>query len=440
MAIEEPTTRRNVLRRIVSELPQRARVKERYDRVRFEVLGPARPGLDSEPMETDFRVFPDTVVGRAMGAINDFRSVTDPAARRTLIRSVFDDLDAFDAEQVAEQYAEDIADLPGVPAPLRYTANRVLIEQRFESATDDLRRARNRMTMAIDLLAGSRPKTRAGRNPLAVNAQEISDAARRVAIANQFRASYNDHVGRYVARQFLRVVPSTGNSSGRVVEVFGDLVRATHVLIVVPGLSNHYTTFHETREQSETLARHAAKEHPGENIAIIEWMGYEVPGWVRGTRAHSANQGGPALRDFVESLDLAPAVEVTVLGHSYGSIVVSEALRVGLRPDRVVFTGSPGVHADHVEELGLTGGSVYALAAPRDVISRLRWHGKNPAAEPFGATRLATEGYGHASYFKPGGLSLRNLLHVALGRVEHVVEAARSHDRAIAKPDLSLGT
>lgn len=425
MAIEEPRERFGGLRRIVAALPHPAARKARPGQGLDELDWDPHAELKALLASGEPRVFSEDAVGRAMAAILGAGNEQDPAMRRHLVSSVFAELHPLDAERLAEQYAADVANLPGVPAPLRFTANRVLIDDRHRVADLEFTRLRKLLNRAIDDLADTAPRIRKQRHPLAARVKDVELAARRVAIANQFRIAHNDHEGRFVTRQFLTVIPSTRTSSGRVVEVFGDLRRATSVLIVVPGVTNHYTTFHETREQSEALARHAAIEYPDERIAVIEWMGYEVPGWVRGTLPHAANRGGPELRDFVESLDLGPDVQLTILGHSYGSIVVSEALKAGVRPDRVVFTGSPGVHADRTADLGMTDGSVFALAASRDVISRLRWHGKNPASEPFGATRLATDGYGHASYFKPGGLSLRNLIHVALGRVEQVVEAAR---------------
>jgi hypothetical protein len=46
--------------------------------------------------------------------------------------------------------------------------------------------------------------------------------------------------------------------------------------------------------------------------------------------------------------------------------------------------------------------------------------GADPAAPGFGARRFATGSGGHSGYLSPGGVSLRNLALIALGRTSEV--------------------
>jgi hypothetical protein len=451
MTERDPSKRLAELRDLVTRLPRPARIKEHMAAFHAELTEPPEPtsgirgpralptGLRRWPRrqsEAARRPAARDAVSHAREQLIELRHIDDGPVRRDLIRSIFDAMHPLDAERLAHDHADDVANLPGVPMSLRATANRSIIERCYEHAISDLRFAERQLELARERVGVVPATGRLKRNPLTPYVDRVKRATGDVASLAQFRTPHVDADGVEHQRQYLGIIPSSRFSSGRVVEVFGDLARATHVLIVVPGVGNTYHDFRETRGKSETIARHIASTTRDANVAVIEWMGYEVPGWARAALAHPAVNGGRELCAFVETLDIPASADVTALGHSYGSVLLSEALRSGLRLDRAIFTGSPGVHAERVDDFGMHGKHVFALAASGDLIPRLHWHGKNPAGEPFGAVRLATDGTGHASYFKPGSLSLHNVAHVVLGRFDELVHAP-TVTRSNA-PDLSL--
>jgi len=79
-----------------------------------------------------------------------------------------------------------------------------------------------------------------------------------------------------------------------------------------------------------------------------------------------ARQAAPELRSFVSGLNrgLGDQVNLTVIGHSYGSLVVGLAAQQGMNVDNVVFIGSPGVGVDSVHDFNLPAGAQVYAAEP----------------------------------------------------------------------------
>ena len=131
-----------------------------------------------------------------------------------------------------------------------------------------------------------------------------------------------------------------------------------------------------------------------------------------------ARQGADALVDFVRALHTNARIHV--FGHSYGSVVVGLAAHE-LDVANIVFTGSPGVRADSVEDLH-TSAKVWALRSDGDwmrFVPNVRLfdlgHGTSPADDDFGATVLRFEGGKHDTYYKPGSATLTALARIAAG-------------------------
>jgi pimeloyl-ACP methyl ester carboxylesterase len=234
-----------------------------------------------------------------------------------------------------------------------------------------------------------------------------------------------------------------------VVEVFGDLAAADRVAVVVPGMSNDLDNFSEEgggfRENAARLYE-ASVDLGSQSVATIAWLGYDSPDGIGAATRGAATEGAPALRKFVEGIDPGADKQVTVIAHSYGSVVAGLAAGRGLAADDLVFVGSPGTTLGHADEAILRpGGRVWVALADDDPIglgispSELPpswvpapllpvvfaidlaiegpeelWHGTNPASDEFGASRLATEGSsGHSAYFAAG--SLLNLACIVQG-------------------------
>ncbi|MGH3715869.1 MAG: alpha/beta fold hydrolase, partial [Micromonosporaceae bacterium] len=135
----------------------------------------------------------------------------------------------------------------------------------------------------------------------------------------------------------------------------------------------------------------------------------------------AAAAGARALVRFVEQLPGDGTV--TVIGHSYGSLVWAYAApELPPRVTDLVAIGSPGLDVRRASELRTTA-RVWAGRAPGDWT---RWlppvrilglgHGADPVATEFGAYRLDVgDAAGHDGYFQPSSRSLASLAAVASG-------------------------
>ncbi|MER6595624.1 alpha/beta hydrolase, partial [Micromonospora purpureochromogenes] len=178
---------------------------------------------------------------------------------------------------------------------------------------------------------------------------------------------------------------------------------------------------------------------------------YDAPDFLpEAARSSQAGDAGPALHRFQEGLretHEGPPARQTVLGHSYGSLVVGAAARDhGLDADALVFVGSPGVGVDRAEALRLPPERVWASTAPDDVIrlveppgqltgravlaasplatavSLLRpedhelWFGHDPSDPGFGGRTFPSGRYGHTGYWEAGNPALDGMARIVLGR------------------------
>ena len=139
--------------------------------------------------------------------------------------------------------------------------------------------------------------------------------------------------------------------------------------------------------------------------------GYDAPDQLlSGTSTGAAKTAGPQLRDFLADVDARyPNHRVTVVGYSYGSVVVGNAAggQVPMRADDVLFVGSPGTGLASTDEMNLRGDNPQVHAARRalDPVSGMAYSngglfGVNPAAPTFGAHPWPGEGMrDHSGFF-----------------------------------------
>jgi hypothetical protein len=240
------------------------------------------------------------------------------------------------------------------------------------------------------------------------------------------RASTVSVPPRWLGASGSRVMQLDRSGSGRVVVALGDPTTARHIAVVVPGVGNSLGTFDDPRHperrpygmavalRDAVGPRHSAAR---EDTAVIAWLGYRTPTLLSTEAATGdlARPGAAGLAAFVQRLraTAAPGVDISVVCHSYGTVVCGLAAPK-LPINRLMLLGSPGVRANSVRGLH-TRAAVYAATARTDWI---RWvphlrlgdfgHGPDPTARPFGASSLPTTGVsGHDGYFAPGSVTLR---------------------------------
>ncbi|MFH8836250.1 alpha/beta hydrolase [Streptomyces sp. NPDC017868] len=217
-----------------------------------------------------------------------------------------------------------------------------------------------------------------------------------------------------------RVLAHDPRGRGQVALVYGDLARAEHVAVIVPGSDVDADHVKPLADMAGELRRAT-----GGRTAVVAWAGYTTPVGVGldAATGRLAEAGAERLTRFTEGLAAVGAAEPSLFCHSYGSVVCGLAAHRLKAKDLVVF-GSPGMRAENVSELG-TSARVWAAKDPTDWIDRVPnvefaglGHGADPTDPAFGARRIpAGDAAGHGGYFAPGTSSLRAFARIAEGDV-----------------------
>jgi hypothetical protein len=228
------------------------------------------------------------------------------------------------------------------------------------------------------------------------------------------------------------------DGEGRAVVALGDPDRSANVLTHVPGMTSDLTSLSGELSRAERVAERAGELGPGRATSAVLWLDYDAPDFVdEAASARQARDGVPQLTRFQEALRVThqgePAHQ-TVLGHSYGSLVVGKAAAEGGLPaDAVVFVGSPGVGVDSAAQLRFPADQVWATtsatdpirmaAAPKELLlpdfpgsARHLWFGRDPSQPGFGARVFPSQfDAGHLGYWDRGEPALDALTRITLG-------------------------
>ncbi|MCO1599423.1 alpha/beta hydrolase family protein [Micromonospora sp. RHAY321] len=248
-----------------------------------------------------------------------------------------------------------------------------------------------------------------------VEAYPVTAAAMRAA-----GPPYADWVA--VGRRFLRFDP---RGDGRAVEVLGDLAEADRIAVLVPGVGSTLADFDRglggvahraPAVQAEQLYEVSRRADPTARVAVLAWLGYGPPdGVLTAAGGAGARRGAVAMAALLRELaERRPAATITLIGHSYGSLVVSlAAADAPPQVTDVVSLGGIGAGVQHADELP-GGARFWAAEAPTDWIRRVPpvrllglGYGRRPGDPAFGARPLPVAGVaGHDGYLVPGSATL----------------------------------
>jgi hypothetical protein len=348
---------------------------------------------------------------------------TDPAS----VRRWWDGLTAEQRRWLVCHRPDDIGRLDGVPVAERDQANRLLIA-----------------SQRADLMQRRRDVLHSGRQPAWITAElhrlgglmsGLDAVAARLASADGDRA-------------YLLGLDPAGD--GRAVVAIGDPDRADNVAVHVPGMTSDLAGVRGELGRAERVAVRAAELDPTQRTAGILWLDYDAPDFIDDAATRKpARAAAPGLHRFAEGLRAThegPAAHQTVVGHSYGTLVVATTARSnGLAADSVVFLGSPGVGVDSAADLHVPGTAVWSSTAPNDIVAYLTspqgivdqllpgpsrlpqfllelfrrdddlWFGRNPTTPEFGARVFASEAHGHLGYWDYDNVALDGLANITLG-------------------------
>jgi hypothetical protein len=342
--------------------------------------------------------------------------------------------------QVVAAHPEWVGPRDGLPVADRDAANRVLLARAEAAAVGRI----------AALEAGEEPlpgeRGAAGAPVLAIGLGERASALE----LNRGRLEALRAVARVLARtdggrRRLVLVDVSGRHPRAAVAI-GEVDSASHVTTFVGGFTTTVAGDLERHDAELARLRAGAVAMARADVAVVTWLGYdapqveEVPSPSRTVlSSRVAAQGGDQLAVFVTGLDASRTVpaDQSVLAHSYGSVVLSFALRRPTGIDRVALFGSPGTGGavSTVVDTGLKAGGFNVLGSVDDPVVASGSIVLGPrAASVLGATMLSTyapggagsdgprrTSHGHSDYLKAGSDSARNLAAVAADRADATI-------------------
>ncbi|MEU8764929.1 alpha/beta hydrolase [Streptomyces sp. NPDC048659] len=225
-----------------------------------------------------------------------------------------------------------------------------------------------------------------------------------------------------------RFLTFDGRDGGRSAEVVGDLAGADRIAVLVPGADTDLDRYARFRSGAVAL-RDELRDAHGARAAVVAWLGYRTPatGSTASLTPGRADQSAPALRAFVAELRAArPGARITLVCHSYGSVVCARAAE-GTPADALVLYGSPGTGSDTAADLH-TPAAVWAGRGAADWIADVPHvrlplpagselgFGTDPLDPAYGARTFDAGPGGHSDYLVPGSTALANIARIADGQ------------------------
>ncbi|WP_199509617.1 alpha/beta hydrolase [Nucisporomicrobium flavum] len=359
------------------------------------------------------------------------------------VRAWWDSLTPEQQEQAIQDYPELVGWLDGVPASDRDVANRITLDRNLA----DLNSQRTSVMSREDYLKAMAEQGRLGEvypesmNPVGSYLAEMDQLEKqREDLDNRLKGPTTIHnrLGDPNKPPAL-LMGFDPAGDGKAIVSIGDPDTADNVVTYVPGTTSDLPGFGTDLNRADVMRADADIYGTGGSTASIVWLGYDAPDAIpNATKAHYAEDGAPALRQFQEGLrathDGDPSHN-TVIGHSYGSTTVGYAAKDGhLAADDLIFVGSPGVGVDSATELHFDGGAqdVYASTAKNDIISGAGLddtmvHGENPDNPGFGGRQFTSADGSfwhpidtHSQYWDQGNPSRKNIALVVTGQGDKV--------------------
>lgn len=263
-------------------------------------------------------------------------------------------------------------------------------------------------------------RDRANRLDLAAALRHLSPGSARHDMARAVESALAEVTDAGQVAQLLQFDPA----EGLVAISRGDLDTADAVGVLVPGINTSpISDLGGLVADAADVAAAAVAAAPGLAVATVAWLGYRTPIGREAVELRAARTGGPALDRALDGLAAArtapgaPAPpRVTVLGHSYGTVVTGQAARAPgrLAADAVVLLGSPGTSVGRADRLEAP--EVHGAWSVADPISTSGFYGASPSGLFFGDVPLPTElTQGHTDYYDADRPTLAALGEVVAG-------------------------
>ncbi|MFE9630560.1 alpha/beta hydrolase [Streptomyces sp. NPDC006463] len=167
-----------------------------------------------------------------------------------------------------------------------------------------------------------------------------------------------------------------GKDMGRAIVSIGNPDTADNVVTYVPGTFAKLESIDGDIGRAVALQSEAERQDQAHKTASIVWLGYDAPQGIAtdATETKWADEAREPFGNFIQGIQEANHgrdVNQTLLGHSYGSLVVGEtmSMHIDLPVDNAIMVGSPGVGVDHAKDLNIPADHVFAATAQNDLIN-----------------------------------------------------------------------
>ncbi|MGW6915823.1 alpha/beta hydrolase [Kitasatospora sp. NPDC054939] len=216
---------------------------------------------------------------------------------------------------------------------------------------------------------------------------------------------------------------------GRAIVSIGNPDTAKNTAVCVPGSETDLSNISDEGndlDRAQRLVQSSDRYGNRGDTAAIMWLGYDTPdsAYTNAPADHYAEEGAPKLDRYIDSLgathDGGPR-HTSVIGHSYGTVVMGEAAKNGngLAVDDIVTLGSPGMHVRYAKDLNIDPEHVWAAEASEDKVPDVGsighgeggWfdHPNVPTSPEFGANIIRSgTAKEHSDYWNMDGPGVPN--------------------------------
>lgn len=338
-------------------------------------------------------------------------------------------------QRLIAEHPKDLGNLNGVPISARSDVNIAVMNE-------DLHRVEDLAKNGISVNDILNDPNKFGLSPTDVMRYNNAVQARNgLATSSKAVDAFGNHPPVYL----MKYQPDAFNGEGAAAIAMGNPDTAANTAILVKGLGTGVREGTLSNPDGVRLYEESTRADWNKETAVIMWVGYDAPNTWHDPgliEPNMARTGGRLLATDVNALStthLGAPTHMTVVGHSYGSTVVSDAAAgFGMHTNDVVLVGSPGTDmAYSANDFHLApGGHLYVGAASADPVTwspnvhgpgvfgpQLAGLGADPAADGFGATRFKAENpaytanpiYDHSHYFDKGSESLFSISDIVSG-------------------------
>ncbi|MEU0934844.1 alpha/beta hydrolase [Embleya sp. NPDC005971] len=319
-------------------------------------------------------------------------------------------------------YPAVLGAMDGLPTEVRDRANRVAL-------------AETKVALVAELAAARAKRDAAGRTDDAKWRFRVTALKERLAAIEGLEATLRSGGDLYL-------MGFSAKGDGRAIVAIGNPDTAAHTAVYVPGTGSGLAKIGVDVGRMRSLWLAARQESQGGEVSTIAWIDYDAPDTlVHAMSTSNADEAAPVFARFLRGVGVAQGISsnnhVTVIGHSYGSVVVGQAAHHsgGLFARDIVVAGSPGMHVTRAQDLGISPRHVWVGAAEGDLVTDFgagahapmsengRVHRRvTPDVRAFGANRFTSDGSsGHSEYWSTSDpMSLNNQAAIITGNYHDV--------------------